>query len=173
MRIEISGKKYQVSDKLESIIVKKASRLDRYFGDEIIAKVVCKEEHGKFKMELTIAFGDSIIRCEETSDNMYSNIDVIVPKVERQMRKYRTKLEKKIREGAFDYKDEESVAEEEVPSVVKKKKFNLHPMTEEEAVLQLELVDNSFYIFLNASDNLVNVAYKRADGDVGIIEVTY
>ncbi len=173
MRIEITGKKYQVSDHLESVINSKLAKLDRYFNDDIIAKVVCREEHGKAKMELTIPFGNNIIRCEEVGETMYHIIDTIVPKVERQIRKHRTKLEKRIREGAFDIVERDARDEEPAPTVVRKKRFELLPMTEEEAVLQLELVDNDFFVFLNAEDNLVNVAYKRKDGNVGIIEVTY
>ena len=173
MRIEITGKKYTVSDNLESVILKKVGKLDRYFNDDIIAKVVCKEEHGKAKMELTIPFGSNIIRCEEVGETMYHILDTIVPKVERQIRKHRTKLEKRIREGAFDLTEQEERNDDPAPSVVKKKRFELLPMTEEEAVLQLELVDNDFFVFLNAKDNLVNVAYKRKDGNVGIIEVSY
>jgi len=175
MRIEISGRKYQIDEELRDYILTKASKLNRYFGDEIIARVFCKEERGKAKLEMTILFGDTIIRCEETSEGMYKNVDVIIPKIDRQIRKYRTKIEKesKIKIGAYApiESEEEIIEEEDVPQIVRKKKFMLSPMTEDEAILQLELVSNSFYIFLNADTNKVCVIYKRDDGNVGLIEV--
>ncbi|MBP5610409.1 MAG: ribosome-associated translation inhibitor RaiA, partial [Clostridia bacterium] len=95
MKIDIVGKNYSVSDKLDDIIRKKAQRLDRFFSDDVTARVVCKEEHkGRYTLELTIIVNGTVIRSEETSDNMYSNIDIVVPKIDRQIRKHRTRLTK-------------------------------------------------------------------------------
>lgn len=176
MRVEIVGKHYSVSDKLEQIINKKIDKhLSRYFKDSDVARVVCKEDNGRLIMELTIALGDSVIRAEVASDNMYSNIDFVVPKVERQMRKYRTKLDKKLREGAFDFSnyEEQSESNEKVPELVKKKKYTLQKLSVEDAIIQLDMVDNDFYIFINDKSGYVNVIYRRRDNDVGLIEAEY
>ena len=107
MRIEITGLKYDVGKNLEEILNKKIEKqLGRYFGDSNVARVVCKEEHGKYKMELTIIVGDTVLRAENANSNsMYDNVDVVIPKVERQMRKYRTKLSKKLRETQDLYQE--------------------------------------------------------------------
>ncbi len=175
MRVEIIGKHYSVSDKLEDIIHRKIDKqLSRYFKDSDVARVVCKEDHGMNIMELTIVLGDSIIRAEVDSDNMYGNVDIVVPKVERQMRKYRTKLDRKLREGAFDHPESgEAQTTERIPELVRTKKFALKKMSVEDAIFQLDMVDNDFYIFLNEETSSVNVVYKRRDKDVGLIEAEY
>lgn len=166
MRIEIIGRKYDVSNKLDDIIRKKIDKqLGHYFTEDDTARVVCKEEHGKCKMELTINLGDSILRAEETSDNMYNNVDVVVPKVERQMRKYRTKINKHLRE-TIETADPNEVA----PTLVRTKRYAIQSMSVDEAIEQLDMIDNSFYIFVNAATDEVNVMYRRKDGDVGVIE---
>ena len=167
MRIEIVGRKYDVSQHLDEVIRHKIEKqLGHYFSDDDIARVVCKEEHGKCKMELTIIVGGTTLRAEEVSDNMYNNVDVVVPKVERQMRKYRTRLSKSLR-------DTIEVPEEEVekaPSLVRTKHYKLQSMSVEDALFHMEMLDNDFYLFINAETGLVSVVYRRKDGDVGLIE---
>lgn len=172
MRIEITGLKYDVGKNLEELLDKKIEKqLGRYFGDSNVARVVCKEEHGQYKMELTIIVGDTVLRAENANANsMYDNIDVVIPKVERQMRKYRTKLSKKLRESSEKFLDEvEEVKKEEL---VKRKKYVLHPMSVEEAIFQLNVMDHSFYVFLNEESGEVSVVYRRDDGNIGLIETT-
>ncbi len=168
MRIEIVGRKYDVSAHLDEVIRHKIDKqLGHYFSDDDTARVVCREEHGKCKMELTIVLGSTTLRAEETSDNMYNNVDVVVPKVERQMRKYRTKLNKNLREK-IEVSPEAEV--EAVPSLVRTKHYRLQSMSVEDALFQMEMLDNDFYLFLNSETGLVSVVYKRKDGDVGLIE---
>lgn len=168
MRIEIVGRKYDVSSHLDDVIRHKIDKqLGHYFSDEDTARVVCKEEHGKCKMELTIVIGSTTLRAEETSDNMYNNVDVVVPKVERQMRKYRTKLNKNLRNKIEVAPTEEP---EPMPALVRTKHYKLQSMSVEDALFQLELLDNDFYLFLNAATGLVSLVYKRKDGDMGMIE---
>ena len=170
MRIEITGLKYDIGKNLEEILDKKIEKqLGRYFGENNVARVVCKEEHGKYKMELTIIVGDTVLRAENANDkSMYDNVDVVIPKVERQMRKYRTKLSKKLHESAELFQDsDEEVKKEEL---VKKKKYVLRPMSVEEAIFQLNVMDHSFYVFCNEESGEVNVVYRRDDGDIGLIE---
>lgn len=181
MRIDIVGINYTVSPRLDEIIRKKAERLDRFFSDDITARVVCKEEHkGRFTMELTIIVDGVVIRSEETSDNMYSNIDVIVPKIDRQIRKYRTKLSKKFKDSVFNFHAAEEEAAEmkdtqetETPVIVKTKKFELQAMSIEEAIDQMELLENKFFVYLNPQTGKVNIVYRRYDDTIGLIEPEY
>ena len=181
MKIDIVGKNYTVSDKLEEIIRKKAQRLDRFFSDDVTARVVCKEEHkGRFTLEVTIIVDGIVIRSEETSDNMYSNIDVVIPKIDRQIRKHRTRLNKTFKNSIFNFQVAEAEAIEmreeadtPAPAIVKTKKFELMPMSVEEAIEQMELLENKFFVYLNPTTGKVNIVYRRYDETIGLIEPQY
>ncbi len=181
MKIDIVGKNYSVSDKLDDIIRKKAQRLDRFFSDDVTARVVCKEEHkGRFTLEVTIIANGAVIRSEETSDNMYSNIDIVIPKIDRQIRKHRTRLNKTFKDTIFNFHAAEAEAielndtkEEEIPTIVKTKKFELLPMSVEEAIEQMDLLENKFFVYLNPTTGKVNIVYRRYDKTVGLIEPQY
>ena len=181
MRIDIVGKNYTVSDKLDDIIRKKAQRLDRFFSDDVTARVVCKEEHkGRYTLELTIIVNGTVIRSEETSDNMYSNIDIVIPKIDRQIRKHRTRLNKTFKDTIFNFHAAEAEAielndpqEAEIPTIVKTKKFELLPMSVEEAIEQMDLLENKFFVYLNPTTGKVNIVYRRYDKTIGLIEPQY
>lgn len=181
MKIDIVGKNYSVSDKLDDIIRKKAQRLDRFFSDDVTARVVCKEEHkGRFTLEVTIIANGAVIRSEETSDNMYNNIDIVIPKIDRQIRKHRTRLNKTFKDTIFNFHAAEAEAielndtkEEEIPTIVKTKKFELLPMSVEEAIEQMDLLENKFFVYLNPTTGKVNIVYRRYDKTVGLIEPQY
>lgn len=181
MKIDIVGKNYTVSDRLDEIIRKKMERLDRFFSDDVTARVVCKEEHkGRYTLEVTIVVDGVVIRSEEMSDNMYSNIDVVVPKIDRQIRKHRTRLTKKFKDSIFNFNAAEAEAielndtqEAEISTVVKTKKFELLPMSVEEAVEQMDLLENKFYVYLNPNSGKVNIVYRRYDETIGLIEPQY
>lgn len=176
MRIDIIAKNYKLSEKLKDIIEKKLEKFARYFEDDAKAKVILKEiNQDKDAMEITINFGGGkIMRAEVVSDNMYDNIDIILPKLERQVRKYRTKLGKKVKESAFDmeaiYKDEAPAPELAVARV---KETELRKMSVTDAIAEMELLDHSFYVFINEKNDLVNIVYKRAVGDVGLLDLIY
>lgn len=176
MRIEIIAKNYKLSDKLKEVIEKKLEKFSRYFEDDAKAKVVLKEiNQDKDVMEITINFsGGKIMRAEVTSDNMYDNIDIVLPKLERQVRKYRTKLGKKLKESAFDvealYVDEEPVQD---LSVARTKMTELRKMSVKDAIAEMELLDHSFYVFINEANDLVNIVYRRDAGDVGLLDLIY
>ncbi|MBO4479152.1 MAG: ribosome-associated translation inhibitor RaiA [Clostridia bacterium] len=181
MKIDIVGKNYSVSDKLDDIIRKKAQRLDRFFSDDVTARVVCKEEHkGRYTLELTIIVNGTVIRSEETSDNMYSNIDIVIPKIDRQIRKHRTRLNKTFKDTIFNFHAAEAEAielndpqEAEIPTIVKTKKFELLPMSVEEAIEQMDLLENKFFVYLNPTTGKVNIVYRRYDKTIGLIEPQY
>ena len=173
MRISINGKNIEVSDYLSVLVTKKVSKLDKYFPEDTEAHVLLAVERNRHIVEVTIPYSGGIIRGEEVSGDMYASIDTVLAKVEKQITRHRTKLEKNLRADAFegadfaDYMDDE---DEEEHSVVKVKRFSMKPMDVEEAVLQMELLGHSFYVFENADDGLVNVVYKRKDGNYGLIE---
>ncbi|MBR2155370.1 MAG: ribosome-associated translation inhibitor RaiA [Clostridia bacterium] len=172
MRISINGKNIEVSDYLRDLVTKKVSKLDKYFPEDTEAHVLLAVERNRHIVEVTIPYSGGIIRGEEVSGDMYASIDTVLAKVEKQITRHRTKLEKTLRADAFaeadyvDYDDDE----DEAGSVVKVKRFSIKPMDVEEAVLQMELLGHSFYVFENADDGLVNVVYKRKDGNYGLIE---
>lgn len=175
MRITISGKNVEVTDGLRSSIEKKLTKLDRYFNPDVTAHATLSVENYRQIVEVTIPFGGAILRGEESNTDMYAAIDLVADKMERQVRKQKTKLEKR-KYGAslrfqsipdFEQNDKDEVKE---PSIVKTKRFAIKPMSEEEAVLQMELLAHSFFVFQNADSSEVNVVYKRKDGNYGLIE---
>lgn len=173
MRIEIIGTNYIPSSQLKTLISKKAEKLNRYFDDNAVAKFVCSLEGAKqlYTLEATIWFGGKVIRVEEISDNIYDSVYIIIPKIERMIRKYRTKLDKKLREDAFS--DKFTPVEEDIPvhkpKLIKKKEIVLKPISFDDAVSELELLDHDFYIYLDDKTNDVSVVYRRHDGEVGLI----
>ena len=175
MRITISGKNLEISDYLRDLVVKKVSKLERYFPQDAEAQVTLSVEKNRHIVEVTIPYEGVIIRGEEVTGDMYASIDNVLDKLEKQIIRHRTKLEKNLRADAFRHDvplfggsyDE---PEEDGPRIVRVKRFNIKPMSEEEAVLQLELLGHSFYVFMNSDTNLINVLYKRNDGNYGLIE---
>lgn len=171
MRISINGKNIEVSDYLKDLVTKKVSKLDKYFPEDTEVFVTLSVERSRHIVEVTIPYSGGIIRGEEVSGDMYASIDTVLAKVEKQIVRHRTKLEKNLRAEAFaaqnaDYYGEE---DEEDRRVVRVKRFSIKPMDVEEAILQLELLGHSFYVFENAEDGQVNVLYQRKDGNYGLI----
>ena len=177
MIITISGKNIEVSDYLEELINKKVSKLDKYFPEDTQALVTLSVERNRHIVEVTIPYAGGIIRGEETSGDMYASVDNVLSKLEKQIVRHRTKLEKSLRAGAFRapepvYADAftQDDLDEEAAKVVKVKRFDIKPMTVDEAMLQLEMLGHSFYMFTNGDTNQINVIYKRKDGNYGLIE---
>ena len=172
MRIEIIGRDYSVAERLREVVTRKLQKLDKYFDDDALAKVVCRKEKGdRMTMEVTVSFGGRIVRSEYVSDNMYDNVDVILPKIERQIQKHRTKLSRKLRSDAFEGVEELDVAPAKSP--IREKSFELIPMSIEEAMMQLDLLDHDFFIFINVDNGKINVVYKRRDAEVGLLNPIY
>ncbi len=175
MRISIIGKNIEVSDYLNDLVTKKVSKLDKYFPEDTEVNVAMAVEHNRHIVEVTIPYSGGIIRGEEVSGDMYASIDNVLAKVEKQIVRHRTKLEKNLRAGAFreelvysELRDDE--ADDEPRRVVRIKRFDIKPMTVEEAMLQLELLGHSFYMFTNGDTGQINVIYLRKDGNYGLIE---
>ena len=176
MKIEFIERNYDIGNRLKEIITKKINKLDRYFGDDAQARVVCKLENKTYKLELTITNKGLLYRSEVTGENMYDNIDLALPKIERQILKQADKRKDKFKLGAFDIPDLlflDEKPEEKKKDIYKKKSFDLVPITVEDAKEFMEALDHKFYVFLNAETGLVNVLYTSVDGELGLIECNY
>lgn len=172
MKIEIVNKKNSaVPDKLKNVIEKKVGKLDKYFDEQTPIKVALKGEGNKCKIELQMKLSESFLGAENVSDNFYDAIDSALPKLEKQIIKYRSRFDKKLKKNSVDEnylyaKDYENVPDK----IVKKKTFDLVPLTIEEAIFQMDSLGHEFFIFLDSSTRKVNVLYKRFDNDYGLIE---
>ncbi len=171
MKIIVTGKNITISEKIQEAIDKKFAKLGKYFADDIEAKVVIHPEKAKVKMETTILTKGTIFRAEDVEQDVFDCIDVVADKLLSQLTKYKGKLMKR-------NKSKESVRFEMIPEVepqemsklVKTKKLQLIPMSVEEALLQMELLQHDFFVYLDVDTNTVNVVYKRNDKDYGVLE---
>ncbi|MBR3271611.1 MAG: ribosome-associated translation inhibitor RaiA [Clostridia bacterium] len=171
MRISISGKNLEISSYMREVAEKKLSKLDRYFPQDTEAQVTLSVEKNRHIVEVTIPHGGRLIRAEETSTDMYASLDNVLDKLEKQIVHNRTRLAKSLRQDAFiDLPPVEDEDEENGPRIVRFKSFPFKPMSEEEAMLQIELLGHAFFVFENAETGDVNVLYKRKDGNFGLIE---
>ena len=179
MKFVFTDKKVNLPNKVHAYAEKKVGKLDRYFKADTEAAVVFSVEKGRNNVELTIRSGGTIIRVAESTSDMFATIDAAVSSVERQLRKNKARLEKRLRQDAFsrsvDVEEMSSFApegeEEEEFRIVRTKRFPIKLMTVEGAVLQMNLVDHTFFAFKNADDDgSFAVVYKRNDGGYGLIE---
>ncbi len=175
MKVEILERGYKVKDKLRNLIQKKLEKMEKYLGNEATCKVVCSKVKDREKMEITINASGLYVRSEVETDNMYANLDTCLAKIERQIVKYSDKLVDKKR-NAIDFKDLmffDELPAFKKPQITKRKQFELIPMTDDEAIEAMELLGNTFYIYLDKKSGAVKVAYTRNDGDYGVIETIY
>ena len=173
MRISISGKGIDISEYLRDLVNKKVSKLERYFPKDTEAQVTMTVEKNRHIVEVTIPYEHIIIRGEEVTGDMYASIDNVLDKLEKQIIRHRTRLEKNLKQSVMKQEADAVSFEEEDeqgPQIVRVKRFALKPMNEEEAMLQLALLGHSFYVFENADTGDVNVLYTRKDGNYGLIE---
>ena len=174
MLCKIVGKNMEVSANLKERAARKINKLDKFFNSDTEALVTMSIQRNWHVLELTIRHNGIVFRAEERSDDMYASIDRAVDIVERQIRKNRTRLARKIHESAFkaaDVMDETSYVEEEHEyKIVRLKKFPVKPITVEEAILQMNLLSHEFFVFINSDTGLASVVYKRNDSDYGLIE---
>ena len=174
MNISIRGSKVTITDAMKEYAEEKLNKLNKYIDspEEVSANVIVKIPNRLHKVEITIPLKTVILRAEEEQEDFYAAIDVIVDKLERQIRKNKTRLEtkkmKEAKEFAFDYIEE--IPEDKENKIVKRKKIEVKPMDEEEAILQMELLGHQFYLYKDVATNQPALVYKRKDGDYGIIE---
>ena len=172
MRFTITGKNIEDTEGLRSAINEKIGKLDKYFSGETEAIVTLSVEKERQKIEITIPVKGNIIRAEEVSNDMYVSIDLVEEIIERQLRKYKTKIidSKQAAHGFSDMYVENDYEDEPEIKIVRSKRFGIKPMSPEEACIQMELLQHSFYVFLNAETDEVNVVYKRKNNTYGLIE---
>jgi putative sigma-54 modulation protein len=173
MKVEIVQKNYDMSENLREIILKKCGRLSKYFRDDTVVKAVLKKEKDVCKMEITASVGGSFIRSEASGENMYANIDVLLPKIEKQVLKNKEKLRQKFKENAFkdpDYLYLDEKPEFQKPNVVRQKAFEVYPKAVEDAIDEMNMLDHDFYVFINEKSGKLQIVYRRGDGDVGVLE---
>jgi len=175
MNFTFTEKKLQITNDLREYAEKKIGKLDRYFKGESEAFVTFSIERGRHKAEVTVKNSGVFFRVSEVTSDMYASIDSAVAAIERQIRKNKTRLEKKLKSGSIEqvapsYTAEE-VEEEASFEIVRTKRFSIKPMTVEEAILQMNLLDHEFFVFRNQDDNeAFAVVYKRTSGGYGLIE---
>lgn len=181
MNFNVRGDNIEVTPALKDYVEKKIGRMERYFSTDFTSDVnvtlrVIRDVH---KVEVTIPMPKLLLRAEESNTDMYAAIDVVVEKLERQIRKHKTKVNRKLRnddsvkymfvdpvqEGQANAPEEEGEIE-----IVRTKRFNLKPMNQEEAVLQMDLLGHNFFVFNDSEENVVSVVYKRKDGRYGLIQ---
>lgn len=174
MDITIRGSKLEITEAMESYTKEKLSRLDKYLeNSEKVKGTVLAKIHGHLHtVEVTIPLKNFILRAEESKEDFYASIDTVTDKLERQIRKNKTRIaskkNKEVKDFAYDYIENiEEVAEEKI---VKRKKIEVKPMNEEEAILQMELLGHEFYLYKDVDTNQPALIYKRKDGNYGIIE---
>lgn len=175
MIINFTGKNMDVTEALRNVTEKKMGKLDKYFQKDIVGNVTFSSEKNRKIIEVTINLPGTIIRAEESSDDMYASIDRAVDVLQRQIRKHKTKLQKRYKNTeTIRFENVESLPvenhDDDLPKLVKTKKFFLKPMTSEEAVLQMELLGHNFFVFMDGDTGSVNVVYKRKDNNYGLIE---
>ncbi len=174
MRYNIRGSKISITDAIGGYIESRLGKLDKYFEDpeDITANVLVRESGIDKKIEVTIPIKTTILRGESVNKDLYAAIDLVLEKLERQIRKNKTRLKKIDKDAIAAFIDFEiSKEEKKEEGIVKRKTVEMKPMSEEEAILQMNLLGHDFFIFKNADTDDVAVVYKRKDEQYGIIDV--
>ena len=173
MNIIIRGKHIELTDALKEYVNKRVGKLTKYSDDFMDVQVTLLVERDRHRVEVTAPLQGIILRGEEETDDMYSSIDMVVEKLERQIDKYRTRIDKRLRTKVLkDHEPKQPVIANEEPreKVVRNKKFPAKPMSVEEAIMQMNLVGHTFFVFTNAESQEMNVVYVRKNGDYGLLQ---
>lgn len=173
MKFIVSGKNLEVTEALREKTIKKLGKLEKFFNPQTEVQVTFSVQKNRQIVEVTIPFNGIVLRAEEANDDMYASVDKVVDVLERQIRKNKTRLAKKLHEAAFavdNFSVNDDISEEHEFKIVRSKKFAFKPMSEEEAILQMNLLGHTFFMFANAETEKVNVVYRRKDGNYGLIE---
>ena len=172
MKFIIIGRNIDITEGLKSAVQEKLGKLERYFTPETEIHVTLSVEKDRQKIEVTIPVKGNIIRSEQVSSDMYVSIDLVEEVIERQLRKYKTKIVNQQQAGGNFQKEfvEDEFLEDEEVNIIRTKKFGIKPMYPEDACVQMELLGHNFYVFRNAETDEVNVVYKRKGNTDGLIE---
>ncbi len=175
MKIKIIAKNIELTKGLKEAVEKKLSKLEKYFNPEVVAHVTLSVQKNRQIVEVTIPFNGVTLRGQEDLEDMYASMDLVVDKLEGQIRKQKTKLQRRQIGDSLRYQVITDLDNEETeePKVVKTKRFSIKPMSVDEAILQMELLGHSFFVFEDSDNDDVCVLYKRKDGNYGLIEPEY
>lgn len=178
MKYNIRGDKITVTGAMKSYIEEKLSKMDKYFEEpgDITANILVKVKDLEQTIEVTVPTKRFTIRAEESNEDFYAAVDLVINKLERQIRKNKDRLSRKYKnvetvEFNFNYEEEAEKEEENTSKIVKRKNISMKPMDEEEAILQIELLNHDFFVFKNIDEECVSVLYLRKDGNYGIINM--
>ena len=180
MKFNFTDKKVHVTDELREYAERKIGKLDRFFRTESEAFITFAAERGRYKAEVTIKNNGMFYRVADSTNDMFASVDSSVAAIERQIRKNKTRLVKRLRAGSLEREKEPAVIhddndedEQQEFRIVRTKMFPVKPMTPEEAVLQMNLLEHEFFVFKNQNkDDVFSIVYKRKQGDYGLIETT-
>ena len=172
MNVQVRGRNVEVTSALKGYVEKRVGKIEKYLDNIREAQVTLTVEKGFHRVEVTIPVNGMILRGEETTQDMYASIDLVVEKLGKQIQKYKGRL---LNRSGRAVADEAQAADEQVhgddgPLVVRTKRFAIKPMAIDEAILQMNLLGHNFFVFSNAETEQVNVLYKRKDGNYGLIE---
>lgn len=172
MKISINGKNIEVTNALREYAEKKVAKITKFFEKNPVgAQVTLSTERGKHIVDITVQVDGLLLRGEEKSNDMYASIDGAIDKIERQVHKFKTRINRKLREENRVVLEPSAIHKEEVePQVKRTKRFAIKPMSIEEAVMQMDLLGHDFFVFSNSDTEEVNVVYRRKDGHYGLIE---
>ncbi len=171
----VRGKNIEVTPALHDYVEKRLGKVTRYFDKVDDIKVLLSVVKGDHVVEVTVLVQGILLRGEESTSDMYTSIDLVVEKLERQIRKHKTKLMRRLRKGSFKVDALPAIPEMEVDpraeySIVKSKHFDIKPMNAQEAIMQMNLLNHEFFVFRDDKTEEVNVVYRRKDGNYGLIE---
>ncbi len=176
MKYNVICRKVELSDSRKEKLMSKVKKLDKFFEEDLECKILIAEQKNEISMEITFVNKGFVFRAEARNKDLIVAADLCLAKLDRQIRKNKTRLAKHLRQpGIEEYvpvvDDFEGVDEEKEFNIIKKKKVDSKPMSAEEAILQMNMLDHDFYIFRQSGTNALNIVYKRKDGDYGLIEV--
>lgn len=169
MKLQVRGRSMQVTGALREYVEKRVGKLEKYLND-FEAQATLAVERDSHRIEVTIPFNGVLLRGEETTGDMYSSIDLVVEKLEKQIERYKGRLVKRTGKAIGDILPASYEEDEDGPVVMRTKRFAIKPMPVDEAIMQMNLLGHTFFVFSNAETEQVNVVYKRKDGNYGLIE---
>jgi len=169
MNIKVTAKKMQAGDFAEHAETR-LKKLERFFGEDFDAKITLSSLRGMVTLELTVKHENLIFRAEQSAQNKNDALDACVDRIVRQIRKNKTKIEKRLHESAFSADFADEIEEQSSYEIIRKKQFILRPMNVDEAVLQMNMLSHNFFMFKNGETGDVNVVYKRDDGHYAVLE---
>lgn len=171
MNVKITSKKMSTPQNFTDYAENKlTAKLDKFFGDDADAKITLSEFKNQIVVELTVKYNNMIYRAEQSAIDKEDALDASIDKIIRQIRKNKTRIEKRLKDTAFKESFAESVPEQVDYEIIKHKKFDMRPMDIDEAILQMNMLGHNFFMFSNASTGSINVVYKRAEGNYAVLE---